>query len=183
MLTAAHCFLNETDGTEASQTPTYEKSGYAFFNPGKVLTYFTVDSASALKKINQMVQVESIMLHPDFDNTNKANDYAIVTLKGPVNASISTPAKLAGEQCSQSFNSVTAFGIGMNENGQFAFQYPPQQVRKVDMGQRRSCPEIDNITLASNIICFDVIEGRDTGAGDSGGRRAPLVPSCVDSTL
>lgn len=157
VLTAAHCAYGQSPGQIEVAIGAYDLS------------------SSSITRI----QVRSIHIHPQYNNTSLQNDIALLKINQassqptiPIFAGVSSegvPPSMLGQM-------TTAIGWGMADG--YYYSYYPERLRQVDL------PIVPNnycnysIPLLSSQICAGYYEGKDACSGDSGG---PIV-SKVDNT-
>ncbi|XP_067298439.1 coagulation factor VII [Pseudorasbora parva] len=130
----------------------------------------------------QVVQVEQIIMHPDYVSETADNDIALLRLSepviyGPYAVPICLPLRETAERELWAVSKHTVSGWGKrSEEGPTS-----RLLRKLLVPRIRTqeCLESSNISLTSNMFCAGYIEGKqDSCKGDSGG---PLVTRFRDT--
>ncbi|XP_059409426.1 coagulation factor VII-like [Carassius carassius] len=164
ILTAAHCL---------------EKLNVRFLNIVAGEHDIQVDEGT-----EQVIQVEQMLEHPNYNSSTSDNDIALLRLRKPIVYStyavpVCLPLRDTAERELWAVSKHTVSGWGKrSEDGPTS-----RLLRRLLVPRIRSqeCIEISNVALTSNMFCAGYIEGKqDSCKGDSGG---PLVTHYRNTTF
>jgi len=170
ILTAAHCFINQSTGTVDTNT-----------KPDIVIGRHDLSTEEG-----QRISISEIIVHPSYDPlTSNNNDVALLKLATSVTDV--NPMVLPGQTYNQAmFTSGTSTALGwgnraeqsvFNEGGS---DYPTNLhiLTDIPLVTNDACKEVMGSGITDQMLCAGFIEGgKDTCQGDSGG------PIFVSSSL
>ncbi|KAA0722686.1 Coagulation factor VII [Triplophysa tibetana] len=132
----------------------------------------------------QVIQVEEIIMHPEYVSVTADSDIALLHLRSPIIYSayavpVCLPLRDMAERelWAVSMHVVTGWGK-RSENGPTSRLLQRLMVPRI---RTQECIEISNVSLTNNMFCAGYIEGKqDSCKGDSGG---PLVTPYRNTTF
>ncbi|KAL0204453.1 hypothetical protein M9458_002471, partial [Cirrhinus mrigala] len=132
----------------------------------------------------QVIQVEQMLMHPNYVSKTSDNDIALLRLQKPVVYSayvvpVCLPLREMAERHLWAVSKHTVSGWGKrSEDGPTSRVLQQLQVPRI---RTQECIESSNVALTSNMFCAGYIEGKqDSCKGDSGG---PLVTRYRNTTF
>ncbi len=178
VLTAAHCVYDEAPDLSLTRVPPDEieiLAGTNYLEDGD----------------GELIAVEAIYAHPDYDPAAIDNDIALIRLaeapSDPDIAAIKLPSLAAEEQLAAPGTPAIVVGWGRLQDGRFPIDLRQVQISLFDRSECNSLisgPPKPGVVIqgdiTENMICSGVSEGgRGSCNGDSGG---PLMVAMPDGT-
>lgn len=132
----------------------------------------------------QVIQVEEIIMHPEYVSMTADSDIALLRLRSPIVYSayavpVCLPLRDMAERELWAVSMHVVSGWGKrSENGPTSRLLRRLMVPRI---RTQECMEISNVSLTNNMFCAGYIEGKqDSCKGDSGG---PLVTPYRNTTF
>ncbi|XP_056587833.1 coagulation factor VII-like [Triplophysa dalaica] len=132
----------------------------------------------------QVIQVEEIIMHPEYVSMTADSDIALLRLRSPIVYSayavpVCLPLRDMAERELWAVSMHVVSGWGKrSENGPTSRLLRRLMVPRI---RTQECKEISNVSLTNNMFCAGYIEGKqDSCKGDSGG---PLVTPYRNTTF
>jgi secreted trypsin-like serine protease len=111
--------------------------------------------------------VESYTIHPEFDWHILDFDVAVIKSQSPLTGSVIRSVVIANEQCRTIENtSLRLAGWGLNENSMLPENLVQITQTVMDQG---TCKQTWGGDITERMICAQVVNGKDSCDGDSGG--------------
>ncbi|KAK9762997.1 Enteropeptidase, variant 2 [Basidiobolus ranarum] len=159
IITAAHCTINETTLTTTTVDPKVVK----------------IALGGLEMKNRQIVGVDRVVIHKEYNPLSLANDIALIHLESPLplfHLQQKIPISLQKIEPGQN---VTVTGWGQTEVSQYSSRLLQVTLRVASIHRcRRERPDFNNHNGPQ--ICTGLTPGRDTCPGDSGGPLVQLTP-------
>lgn len=151
VLTAAQCFIN--------------------FNKDQLQAVIgDYDISTEDETARELIGLDSVFMHPDYNATTGENDIALVKLKTPVDLNKHTPVCLPAQGTDFTGEQATVLGWGVTNFQDFTLPTVLQEA-EIPVIDNQVCKDAyGNVSLISDtMVCAGVLAEKDACIGDGGG--------------